>query len=200
MSESKSSLKTRDLLLEICPKCNAIHTHHLVGGDGGWIIESLGAPELQCGSQIGWIPKEKITEEEQKQSVPLVPKLCDYQITPRNGTDGNIFTIRRWSFRERQNFYKLLNTYNQPATPGTMAPLKGNLNPEVMDWVILTGIVRSPMPLKEAKDLANSDLDGALMEALSSEILDFNAPPLAPSSALRQRFIRTTRSSAPTTA
>jgi hypothetical protein len=187
MSEATQALRTKDVLIEICPKCNMLHTYHLTGG----VLDGLAKTELSCGTQIGELP----AKEGENKSTPV---LCDYVIKPREGSDGNIFTIRRWNFRERQEWYTMTSEVAKEVTPGSTAALKVNITPKIMDHAITRSVTKSPFPLKTADDLSNPTVDGAILEALYSEILDWNTPPLARSSTLRQRFIRITQASART--
>lgn len=128
----------------------------------------------------------------QGESEKPITVLCGYIIKPKI---ENTFTIRRWSYRERQEFYKAIGAYEVPVTPGSTTNLKLSIRPEIIDKAIMMSVVKSPVPLSTLEDLNNKNLDGAVLEALYGEILDFNTPPLAPLSTSRRRFIRTTPSS-----
>ena len=189
MSEETPNLKTKDLLIEICPVCNALHTYRLTDG----VLDGIGKNEIPCGTHLGLEPEQRpLAPGEERKSV-----FCTHIIKP---TTENSYTIRRWNFRERQQFYELIGTFSQaPQQPGSVASLKLNISPQVMDFAILHGTVKSPTSLKNKEDLDRADLDGAVLEALYSEVVDYNTPPLSQSSTLRRRFLRTTRNSAPET-
>lgn len=185
MSETPQGLRTKDVLIEICPKCNTIHTYYVTGG----IFDGLAKDTMSCGTQTGELP----AKEGEKGPTSI---LCDYIIKPREGPDGNMFTIKRWNFRDRQEWYTITSEVAKTITPGNTAALRINLTPKVMDFAITHSIIKSPLPLQKEEDLKNPILDGAILDALYSVILDWNTPPLARSSTLRQRFIRTTQASA----
>jgi hypothetical protein len=173
----KTSLKTKELLIEICPECNTLHVYDV----------NAGLIEHQKNVPCGTILKEAVPGSKEKDI------LCEYAFKP---DEYNIFTIRRWSYRERQKFYNLVGAFDQPITPGSTESMKLNIKPEIMDQALQMGVTNSPSPLKTKTDLDNTELDGAILEALYTEILDFNMPPLAQPSALRRRSTQTTQRSA----
>lgn len=175
-SNEKLKLKTKSVLIEICPKCGTLHMLDIVEG----LIK--GQKNIKCGTEIDIILAQDLNKKDK-------PVLCDYFVEPK---EENTFTIRRWSYRERQDFYNLVGAFNQPITPGSNESMKLNIKPEIMDKGIIMSVVESPMPLKTKTDLDNTELDGAILEALYSLILDYNMPPLAQSSISRRQSTRRT--------
>jgi hypothetical protein len=175
MSE-ESSTKTKDILIEICPECNTLHVDRLTNG----IIESRGKAEIVCNTKIGMLDTE---DPEHKTPTPI---LCTHKIKP---TESNTFKIRRWTYRERQEFYRLTGTFTQTGE-GQSSGVK--VTSDVMDFAITTCAVKSPEPLKTKEDLDKTTLDGAILDILYTQILAWNSPPLAPFSVSRQRSTPTT--------
>ncbi len=181
MSESTlPKTKTRDVLVEVCPNCNALHIHGLVNNT----FDGLGKSEMPCGNQIGWEPPKD------KDSKELTPIFCDHVIAPR--TD-NTYTVRHFSLRERQEYNTLLTTLQKESEK------MANLNPKLMDYALIHGVVSGPIPLKTKENIDNAQVDGMILEAVYYAVLEYNAPPLAPSSGLRQLSTQTPLRSATTT-
>lgn len=182
------NMKTKDLLIEACPTCHAMHTYNIVNG----MIMIDGQPKemVLCPTVIGHDP---LSADASKEEIAK-PILCGYEVKPK---PENSFTIRVWTFRERQKFYDIMGVYSpQNVTPGNTQAMKLNINASVMDFVINSGTVKSPQPLKTKDDLDKCTLEGSVLEALYGEITDYNSPPLAPSSTSQQRFTRQMRTSA----
>ncbi len=181
MSEQSNlpATKTRDVLVESCPKCNALHIHGLING----LLDGLGKTEIPCGNQVGWGPPKDNDSKE------LTPILCDYGITPR--TD-NTYTVRHFSLRERQEYNALISNISKD----DKLP---NLNPKLMDFGLMHGVTKSPMPLKTKQNIDEAQVDGMILEAVYYAVLEYNAPPLAPSSGLRPLSTQTPLRSATTT-
>jgi len=158
-----AALKTKDVLIDICPRCNTLHVYNLIGG----LIDPLGKDSIPCDAQIGELP------DLEKGSVPV---LCTEVIKV---SQSNTFTIRRWNFKERQEFYNVIGAFKEPVNPGSIDSLRFNIRPEVMNWAIKKSTVKAPMPLQTDADLESATLDGTIMETLYGEILRWNAPPLA---------------------
>jgi len=150
------------------------------------MIDGVGKDNMPCGAEIGQIEKEG----------ELVPETCDYII---KSNDQNTFTVKRWTFKERQDFYSMIGTFKEPITPGSVTSLKLNIKPEIMNWVLKLTVVKSPMPLKEDKDLMDPSIDGAILESVYGVCLDWNNPPLAASSVSQLRSTRRIRPFAGTT-
>lgn len=174
--------RNKDVLIELCPICNRLHTYFLTAG----IFDGLGKERIICETPIG----EKPDEDDDSEMIPI---LCSHVVEPNDET--NMFIVKRWSFRERQKFYKLVGVFLEKSDVPSIKALKVNLNPKVMDWAILNSTVKSPFPLKEKADLDNEEVDGCILEALYGAIVEWNAPPLAQSSVSQRRFTRTTRAS-----
>jgi len=172
-----AALKTKDVLIEICARCNTLHVYNLIGG----LIDPLGKDSMACNTQIGELPDPE---------KGLVPILCTEVVKV---SSNNTFTIRRWSFKERQEFYNVIGAFKEPVNPGSIDSLRLNIKPEVMNWAIKKSVVKAPMPLQTDTDLDSATLDGTIMEALYGEILRWNAPPLAQLSVSLRRSIQRIR-------
>jgi hypothetical protein len=184
---TETSTKTKDIFIEICPKCNALHVLKIAGS----LFEELGRDETVCGAAFGSTRDPKTGQ--------ITAVQCDYILKVRDGADGNLWTIRRWTFRERQEFYRLIGTFGRPITPGSAEALTINIDPKIMDYAINTCLVKGPVTLKTKEELDNSKFDGAILEALYSQIIAWNSPPLVQSSISRQRSIPTIPPLPPTT-
>lgn len=172
--------QNKDVLIEICPVCNALHRYFLTEG----VLDGIGKSQIQCGRQIALLPPEREGDKP-------VPVLCDYVIEPK---ESNTFTIRRWKFRERQQFYSLLGSLKD-TNIGSVQNLMLTIQPKVMDWALTTTTVKSPSPLKTKEDLDKTELDGNILEALYGSILVWNSPPLIQSSSSQLPFTQQTPAS-----
>ena len=174
-------VKTQQVLVEICPQCNTLHRYHVDNG----LMREVGASEHVCKGVLGYkrVPQEQnATKGKDGEAPEPIPILCDYNVTP---SDTNLYTIKRWSFAQRRQFYKQSRIFD--VATGTA---QGRLDPDIMVWVLLNGITASPVPLNTRDEIDNADVDGALLEALHGMILDYNTPPLSQSSVLRQESTR----------
>jgi hypothetical protein len=189
MSETKQESKTeikfpttrmRDVLIDICPKCECLHLRGLTGG----LIDGLGKNELKCATQVGWLPPATSGQTQ------LEPELCGNIITASN---QNTFTIRHLSIRERQEYYAIVVEANMANSKSMGA------NPKLMDYMLIHATVKAPLPLKTKEDIDSAPIDGTVLETLYSAEMEYNSVPLAPSSGLRQQSTQTPLPSATTT-
>jgi hypothetical protein len=108
-------------------------------------------------------------------------------------TDENTFTVRHFSLRERQDYNAMLNAVMKEDKASAVS------SPRLMDFVLLHGVVKAPFPMAKKEDLDKATVDGTIIDAVYYAVLEFNAPPLAPSSGLRQLSIPTPLPSATAT-
>ncbi len=188
------SNQTKTLVIEACPNCHTVHSYVVANGkilDDGNPVDSV-----KCQAIVGHHkPTPEEIEQYKKQNPPtakvpeLMPTPCGYEIKINEKT--NLFVIRLYTYREKQEYYKLTGVFApQNVTPGQAPHISLTVGPEIMDFVLNKGVVQSPEPLKTPTDLANTTIDASVLELLGNEINLFNAPPLALSSALRQQSSR----------
>jgi hypothetical protein len=174
----KIQTRTREVVVEICPDCNALHIHGVTGG----LLDGLGKKDVPCGVQIGWEPPPEGADDKE-----LKPILCKHIITP---VAENIFVIRHFTLKERRE-HKAIYDAVFKANKDDVAS-----NSELMDYVLLHGVVKAPFATNVKEDLENAPVNGMILEAVYYAVLEFNAVPLAPSNGLRLQSTRTPQNSA----
>lgn len=160
-------MRTRDVFIEICPECNTLHVVNLKNKKFPRGDETT----LTCKMPVDF---EEATEEG-KDPVPIE---CGHEI--QLSEEHNIYTVKRWTFKERSTFYEKAGVFEGKAP--TIAQLKLSINEEDLNWVLRTATIKAPIDLTEENI---GEMDGAIAESLFGAIMTFNMPPLGRSSVSR---------------